>query len=314
MDDNWQQGNRRYLMRRIALVRHYLERHVARTSPKSWDDANIERAKQEARELEQSMPARPALIHLRDTFSLSTFETDLVALCAGMELDEELASYCAAVHGGADMDFPTLRLAAVLPGADWGALSTQAALRHWRLLEVATTATLTTARLRLDESILFFLTGVLAIDRHLAGLVQPLNEASALAPSQRRAAERVARVWEQHRRHARRTGRPTDRRQSRGSTCDRRRGEPELWGVDSALSTPKRCQVVQRSYMTCLRASIATRCCTATSCCWSSIRSARKIGTTDSLSTIAWRVRRVLFFCLRRYGVQYTCAHRFVSN
>jgi hypothetical protein len=191
----WQLANRRYLMAAVTLVRRYLERELAHLSGKEWDDNLIEESRQELQVTAESLPAPAELSRLCEVFDLSPFEADLLLLCVGMELDEEIAEYCAAVQGDERLAYPTLRLAAVLPGSDWSALSPGAALRYWQLIDLADTSTLTTSRLRIDPHILFYLTGVPAMDQRFAGIMQSLTESEVLAPSHQQFADQVAHIW-----------------------------------------------------------------------------------------------------------------------
>src|SRR5206468_5269866 len=139
-----------------------------------------------------------ALETLCATFGLSTFERSVLLLCAGIELDSAFAPLCAAAQGDANRAFPTFSLAlAALPDAHWSALTPDAPLRRWRLIEVGAGPALTVAPLRIDERVLHYLAGVPQLDDRLSGLVEPIApvESSDLAPSHAELARRVAAVW-----------------------------------------------------------------------------------------------------------------------
>src|SRR3569832_1159131 len=168
-----------------AWPRRVLER-IAR------DDGNGEE------EVEPAPAATPTLNFLCTQFGLSEFERHVVLLCAGVELEPYLAHLCASAQTDPRCDYPSFGLAlAVLPGAHWSALSPQAPLRHWHLVDLGDTHHLTSARLMLDERILHFLLGVGALDTRLAALARPLVTDIALSPTQQREAERLERVWTQ---------------------------------------------------------------------------------------------------------------------
>jgi AAA+ superfamily predicted ATPase len=136
--------------------------------------------------------------HLAAAFGLSGFECDVVLLCAGMELDSEIAELCAAAQDEPQRQFPSFALAlSVLPDAHWSALSPEAALRAWRLVEVDPGPQLTRARLRIDERVLHFLTGLRQFDERLAALVEKLPSVppEELPPSLDAIAERLAATW-----------------------------------------------------------------------------------------------------------------------
>ena len=130
-------------------------------------------------------------------FGLSSFERDVLLLCAGRELDGSFAACCTAAHGDTRCEHPTFSLAlAALPGAHWTALTPDSPLRRWRLIELRPGDTLTTAPLRIDERVLHFLTGLNGLDERLQGLVQPVaTEDHHLAPSQLAVARRIAALW-----------------------------------------------------------------------------------------------------------------------
>jgi ATPase family associated with various cellular activities (AAA)/Winged helix domain, variant len=143
--------------------------------------------------LERMRETLAPLDSLQTAFGLSPFERDLLALCAGVELDSELASLVAAAHGESSPPQPTFALAlAALDGAHWSAVGPGGPLRWWRLLEAEPGATLVARPLRIDERVLHHLRGVDYLDDRLDGLVEPVPAPGDLAEPQARAAERVA--------------------------------------------------------------------------------------------------------------------------
>ena len=126
----------------------------------------------------------PALDALCAMFGLSLFERRVVLLCAGIELEGDLANRCAAAPGSGGNPWPSFGLAlAAFPEAHWDALASHASLRHWRLIEIVGKGALVSNRLQIDERILFFLTGVPQVDERLVSLVEPLPEAAEIAES-----------------------------------------------------------------------------------------------------------------------------------
>src|SRR5262245_33537100 len=132
--DSWQAANQRYLMAALGTVRAALDRYAARTwGDAAQDAATVEQAQPAAA---PTMPDPAALETLCATFELSPFERDLLLLCAGAELDVTFAAACAAAHGDPRRAYPTFGLAlAALPEAHWSALTPEAPLRRWRLIE-----------------------------------------------------------------------------------------------------------------------------------------------------------------------------------
>jgi hypothetical protein len=177
---NWQDENQRLLMAAVSEVRRAVESSVGQAGTKPGE--------------ERAEPP-PALETLCTTFGLTTFERNVLLLCAGVELDSQLASLCASR--------PTFSMAlAVFPEAHWSALSPSRPLRYWRLLEVTAGDALTTSGLRIDERILHYLTGVRSIDERLRPLVKPLPAPEQLAPSHRTLAEEAARLWSRADQHS----------------------------------------------------------------------------------------------------------------
>ncbi|MEP6762793.1 MAG: AAA family ATPase [Gemmatimonadaceae bacterium] len=129
----------------------------------------------EAAAIPRNEVAELALASLVRLFGLSSFERDIVLLCAGIELDARFAPVLANAIADGTKRGPTFGLAlAFLPDAHWSALAPDAPLRAWRLVELSGTG-LTTAALRLDERILHFLAGVAPADERLQGVARVLR-------------------------------------------------------------------------------------------------------------------------------------------
>jgi AAA+ superfamily predicted ATPase len=190
---DWLQANQADLLGRLADLKQRLARHAG-------GDAAALLAESPPAEADAAAFADrpPALARLTKTFGLSPFETGILLLCAGMELDDALPGLCAAAQGDPARPYPTFGLAlAMLPQAHWSALSPDAPLRHWRLIEIGTGPVLARAPLRIDERVLHFLVGVHRLDDRLAVLVDPLRPVDThdLVPSQAVIAEQVAEAW-----------------------------------------------------------------------------------------------------------------------
>lgn len=186
---DWLALNQKYLSAHLARVRALLQNRVLDTShdePPDSEFAEIRRG---------MLPARPAFDSLCDLFQFSAFERDVLLLCAGVELDSEVASLVGRAQNEARSVAPTFSLAlALLPDAHWSALTPAAPLRHWRLIEIGNGSTLTTSPLRIDERILHFLTGITQCDQRLEGIVAPIVEREELVASQQSVADKILRV------------------------------------------------------------------------------------------------------------------------
>jgi ATPase family protein associated with various cellular activities (AAA)/winged helix domain-containing protein len=144
------------------------------------------------------LPVPPALESLTARFGLSEFETNILLLCAGVELDSRIAALCADAQGEGSRGTPTFSLAlGLLPGPHWSALLPSAPLRYWRLVETSGGGLLTQSTLRIDERILHYLTGISYLDDRLMGYIGPLarQEAPQLVASHRSLVEQMVSVW-----------------------------------------------------------------------------------------------------------------------
>ena len=132
-----------------------------------------------------------------EIFQLSPFERDIMLLCAGVELDGELAALVMRVHGSEDLRPPTFSLAlAALEAPHWSALSPAAPLRAWSLIEVGSGGVLTQSPLRLDEWLLHHLVGLGSLDRRLEALLDPVSIEIEPVESHRLLSAQIAGMWQ----------------------------------------------------------------------------------------------------------------------
>jgi AAA+ superfamily predicted ATPase len=212
-DEGWAEANQRYLTARLASVRSALERQASLVHKSSGAESNTENeenspnaqpetadADVEAQSADQwlnsnSMPS--ALDQLSEMFLLSQFEQDLLLLCAGMEFDSRFSSLCAAAQGDARLPYATLSLAlTALPNAHWNALTPNAPLRRWGLIEIRPAGeSLLRSQLRIDERVLHYLAGISYMDQRLEGLVKPFTVRRDLPLSQQQIADHIAHCW-----------------------------------------------------------------------------------------------------------------------
>jgi hypothetical protein len=185
---DWTETNQRELMAAVGDVRAALERAAK-------GEARLDRESDAG----EDGSAPSALGTLTSAFGLSPFERDALLLCAGIELDGRFASLCAAAQGDATRTFPTFSLAlSALSHPHWSAIAPLAPLRRWRLIECDHQAggSLLTARLRIDERVLHFLTGIQYLDERLDGMLEPVS-ADRLVSSHQSVARDIAAVWGQ---------------------------------------------------------------------------------------------------------------------
>lgn len=194
----WAEANQRYLTARLKVVRRALERHAAGLHAASETPEETPPADESAPVQQSDVFDGPsALGHLAEMFSLSSFEQDLLLLCAGIEFDGTFPSLCASAHGDPRCNYATFSLAlAALPDPHWNALTAAAPLRRWRLIEVTNSGEgLLQSQLRIDERVLHYLAGISYMDQRLEGLVRPFNSRRDLPRSQQQVADRIADFW-----------------------------------------------------------------------------------------------------------------------
>lgn len=209
MNDAWLTMNQRHLAGALAEVRAALECYAAGERAGASDGATGGTSVP----LETNLPIGQttggtpvppraeippaALDALCAAFGLTTFERDVLLLCAGVELENGFAALCGRVQRNPTRGFPNFSLAlSALREPHWSALSPDAPLRRWRLVELNPRDELITATpLRIAERVLHYLTGVPCEDEALRGLIQPVGASGELPPSQQRAADEIALVY-----------------------------------------------------------------------------------------------------------------------
>ncbi|HZU03600.1 MAG TPA: hypothetical protein VFA10_28295, partial [Ktedonobacteraceae bacterium] len=101
--ENWQQANKRYLQAHLERIKNLLKPSDGRKETDA--EGPIALAETELPTGVHDAPA--ALDMLCKWFHLSAFERDILLLCAGIELDWEIASLCADAQGNPLWNYPT---------------------------------------------------------------------------------------------------------------------------------------------------------------------------------------------------------------
>lgn len=172
---DWTEANQRYLVAEFARLKARL------TGAGSPEADGITSGEAHA-----ALPSPAAIDVLTEHFGLSAFERDLLLLCAGVEMNADLARACAEGAGVPSRTHVTFGFAlAKLEDPHWSALTPVAPLRHWRLLEVDETAGLTSSRLRIDERVLHYIGGVSYLDPRLRPLLRHRRPGQAMAEGHR---------------------------------------------------------------------------------------------------------------------------------
>jgi hypothetical protein len=171
----WTEANQRYLVAEFARLKLRLGAN--------GDAHMVAGLLQEAR----AALASPAAVDvLADIFGLSPFERDVLLLCAGVEMDAEVARRCADAQAHAQHSYASFALAlAALENPHWSALAPLGPLRRWRLIEVDDGSGFAAGRLRIDERILHYLAGVNYLDPRLQPLLRPMAAPPAMAHGHR---------------------------------------------------------------------------------------------------------------------------------
>jgi hypothetical protein len=170
-------------------------------SPSAVAEEQIARLAAEMSSLEEGNPP-PALTLLSRQLGLSKFESEVLLLCAALELDTRAAGLCAYAQGDPQRPHPTFALAlALCDDPTWEALSPDRPLRYWRLIEINQPGAqpLASSALRADERIVHYLKGLNTLDDRLSTFVSPfetaLPSADPLPPSQQAAADEILNHW-----------------------------------------------------------------------------------------------------------------------
>ena len=165
--DGWSVRNQRWLSDRFAFWRERLERQSGASDPipaVAFEEPDF----------------LPAALQLRTLFGLTPFETELMVLAAGVQIDAALRAAVTQAQGMSPREPMQLTFSlalALLSEPHWDAVSPIGPLRYWSLLEFDTTSGLAQAVLQIDERVLHYMTGVAAFDARLAG-VATLDAAS----------------------------------------------------------------------------------------------------------------------------------------
>jgi len=148
---------------------------------------------------EAGLEPPPAIDQLCEIFALSTFERELLLLCAGVEMDSRLAAQCAEAQGHPQQTYVSFGLAmATLTDPHWSALTPSRPLRRFRLVDVEASRGLACAPIRIDERILHYLAGMNLLDQRLESYLRVSPRPEWIADEHRTVASQVLRVIESY--------------------------------------------------------------------------------------------------------------------
>jgi hypothetical protein len=195
---DWVASNQADLATALAEVKGALRRHVDQGAASGSEAVTSAGDPEPATGAPTTSGGPTAIDALCRALGLSRFERGIVLLCAGIELDSTFAPLCAAAQGDPRRGYPTFSLAlAALPEAHWSALTPEAPLRRWRLINLGTGSVLTSIPLRIDERVLHFLTGISQLDERLSAMLDATTPVpmTDLAPSHAALANALLDAW-----------------------------------------------------------------------------------------------------------------------
>lgn len=164
--------NSNYLITALTPVYQELINYAQRQQGQEVEEKPIN----VTQELEAISTSLPPLEKLCQTFTLYTFERNILLLSLCRVVFPDAPYWFTQAQGNPRMDYPTLGLALqIWPDNHWNAITPTAPLRSWQLLLVDTNQEdLTLAPLKVDESILHYLMAENYHDKQLARFLKPL--------------------------------------------------------------------------------------------------------------------------------------------
>jgi ATP-dependent 26S proteasome regulatory subunit len=185
--EQWMDLNKSYLMAAVSEVKAellvYAERMKLNLGLPNPPQPNNPDGKQANGILPEDMPVPPALQVLVDSFQLSSFEKKILLMCAGAELDIELANIIANLQKDGS-PLPTLSLAmAAFKDSHWSAIYPESPLRYWNSITLSGNGLLTQSTCTINEYVLHYLIGINQMDHQLAFHLKLVSPEGNLAPS-----------------------------------------------------------------------------------------------------------------------------------
>ena len=185
----WQPLNQAYLMQAIAEVKMQLKRKLPKEVLQQYG-LMLEAEPKPLAWPEELAP--PRLATLIQQFRLTDFASKLLVFCLGAELDGEIPLLCALLQDDPQRSYPNLGLAlGIFDRVDWQAMTPQAPLRFWQLLELGEAASFAAKPLRVAERILHYVLGVDCLDERLLKFLQPVTTSAQLSAGQQTLVERI---------------------------------------------------------------------------------------------------------------------------
>jgi hypothetical protein len=193
---SWHEANQQFLSTELNRLRVLLERYSAGGTEAAPREVHAPEIGSRTFETESRTGTLFPLDAICVAFDLSSFERDLLLLCAGVELDASLAAACAKARGDTGHTNPTFSLAlSILAAPHWSALTPDAPLRRWNLLELGEGDLLVSRALKIEERVLHYLLGLFYLEEPLQGLIERLLPPEELPYPHRAIANQVSAAW-----------------------------------------------------------------------------------------------------------------------
>jgi len=182
----WVQANQQYLTTRLSEITFALESNLPCNESIDFSASD---------KISSEMLRAPALTYLTEAFGLSAFEEFTLLICAGCELDAKFSRSLMRLD-------PTLTsrpnfqvTLSLFTESHWSAITPVAPLRHWRLIELDSGASVVTSPLHIDERILHFISGISYPDPRLKETVRLESKSSILSPSLKSCVKKIIDFW-----------------------------------------------------------------------------------------------------------------------
>jgi AAA+ superfamily predicted ATPase len=197
--ENWESVNQKYLMEAVREIKDQLVSALEYVRTGTENIKNNKPSSEQSHRSEENKSADQSNFPLEilvNRLHLSGFERSILLLCAGMELDTQVAEMISQLQNGQSKVFPSFSIALnVFSDGHWSAIAPTGPLRYWKLIENVESHSgqpITMSGLKIDENILFYLTGVYYSDERLGSVLHPTPMECDLVPSHLRIANRIA--------------------------------------------------------------------------------------------------------------------------
>ena len=190
--NTWLELNRMYLMHSIELtfdeISYYQKNDIKQKtySPPESLGNRID-------DIKKDLTGEAAIDRLSRIFKLSSFEKKVLLVCAGVQLNSEYGFLISRIHNNENLVHPTFSLLLQsFNDAHWDAISPGSSLRKWGLIEWEDASVLINRPLKIDETILHYLTACGTFDEQLSFFIQPITSYYPLAESQIKQAQKIS--------------------------------------------------------------------------------------------------------------------------